>query len=114
MDTGLALDPGMSTGLAIATHEIGFETNNIDMDTGLAVNLNMSTGLGITNHEIGFETRNVAAQDIPPPPPPTPGLSNNLADMKLSASGLECSKKSEPKPTQNPTHNPPIRALGSQ
>ena len=74
------------------------------MDTGLAIYPGKSTGLAIANLEIGFETSNVTdrathAQDIPPQP--TPGLSDNLAGMKLSARVLK-----------QPTHNPPSKARG--
>ena len=95
MDTGLAFDPGMSTGLALSTHGDGPETEY--MDTGLAVNPSMSIGLGKTNHENGFGMRSETVQYIPPPP--TPGLSSSLADMKLSAEVVEC-KISKPKPTK--------------
>ena len=50
MDTGLAFNPGMNTGLALPTHGNGPETDYDYeyMDTGLAVNQSMSIGLGKT------------------------------------------------------------------
>ena len=88
------------------SNKIGFEISI--MDTGLALDPGMSTGLAIVNHEIGFGTSNVTdrathAQDIPPLP--TPGLSANLAGMKLSAKVLKGgmskpTQKSHPQSTQ--------------
>ena len=84
MDTGLALDPGMSTGLALDNQDIGFGTCNV---TGRATH----------------------TQDIPPPP--TPGLSDNLAYMRLSAQFLKGGKSkpaqiSHPQPTQRDVNVP--------
>ena len=70
MDTGLAMDPGMSILLALDNQEIGFGTSNM---TGRATH----------------------TQDIPPPP--TPGLSYKVAGMKLSVKVL---KGGVSKPTQ--------------
>ena len=113
MDTGLAFNPGMNTGLALPTHGNGPETDYDYeyMDTGLAVNQSMSIGLGKPNHETGFGMRSETVQYIPPPP--TPGLSSSLADMYCLQRLLSVrypNPNPPNNPTQNPTHNPPVRA----
>ena len=82
------------------------------MDTGLEIEPSVSRGFAGNNQNNGFGTSNFGdratnKQDIPPPP--TPGLSDNLAGMKLSPRVL---KSEISNPTQIPTPPPTQNSNG--